>query len=526
MTEIKIEIVDDLEPETLEKIKKGIDNIMKRFFKEEFSLIFITGDDIYQYDYGIFITECKSLIFLKVENTLEDAGKRELGNMLKNMLQGHLYEKFQVEIFKKYYSLVFKPMDESSSIYEIESTTGSSKMNDTAEIITRQDLLESCRVCLEESLASGADPVPSLIKVAQKLKSKSFPEAIQSIYHWLIEEKDLTHLFKIKERSGIEPDFTREEMESAIEGFFSEGKLDKAIICGKFMDPGKKFAIDLIFSKLYDYLDDVTDEVFLHWVDDGYDNVPYFFIHYDLTNEQKSMIINKMLDMGLNKSLFNLLRVETDGIEPEVLDKLNNQTFSNQKCKKDLYYCLLKIEIVEDIDTVKRNMLENKINSIIRMFFKGDYILEYITGNFMYGYKHDIFIDECNSLFLMISPRGKSGVKRIGNKLGLHTTLNKFLKTQLDESFYVEVFRDPIYYMENKDLINRVSNGKLMKYEISIDFSRCEGCMDCQEWCVQECFDGPLDGKVVVKEDADCIGCGECVDNCPNAAIKIYENDN
>lgn len=64
-----------------------------------------------------------------------------------------------------------------------------------------------------------------------------------------------------------------------------------------------------------------------------------------------------------------------------------------------------------------------------------------------------------------------------------------------------------------------------MSYQINIDFDKCDGCGSCQEVCPQECYDDVVDGKTVVKDDAECIGCEACVSSCPNDAIEIIEED-
>lgn len=64
---------------------------------------------------------------------------------------------------------------------------------------------------------------------------------------------------------------------------------------------------------------------------------------------------------------------------------------------------------------------------------------------------------------------------------------------------------------------------KNMSYQIKIDFDKCDGDASCQEVCPQECYDDPVDGKIVVKDDAECIGCEACVSSCPNDAIEIIE---
>ena len=63
-----------------------------------------------------------------------------------------------------------------------------------------------------------------------------------------------------------------------------------------------------------------------------------------------------------------------------------------------------------------------------------------------------------------------------------------------------------------------------MVFHINVDFDKCDGDSACRDVCPQECYADPVDGKTVIKEDADCIGCEACVNSCPNSAITITED--
>lgn len=54
-----------------------------------------------------------------------------------------------------------------------------------------------------------------------------------------------------------------------------------------------------------------------------------------------------------------------------------------------------------------------------------------------------------------------------------------------------------------------------MAYSILSD--KCVGCGECMEACPQEAITKE-DDKCVINAD-DCAGCGICADSCPNEAI-------
>lgn len=52
----------------------------------------------------------------------------------------------------------------------------------------------------------------------------------------------------------------------------------------------------------------------------------------------------------------------------------------------------------------------------------------------------------------------------------------------------------------------------------------CVGCGICVDACPQDVLDVPAGVAEVVAEDA-CIGCGECVEECPMGAIPEIVED-
>jgi len=65
---------------------------------------------------------------------------------------------------------------------------------------------------------------------------------------------------------------------------------------------------------------------------------------------------------------------------------------------------------------------------------------------------------------------------------------------------------------------------KVMRKIIEIDEERCDGCGQC----VPDCAEGALkvvDGKVKVLADMYCDGLGACLESCPTDALKIIERE-
>ena len=56
------------------------------------------------------------------------------------------------------------------------------------------------------------------------------------------------------------------------------------------------------------------------------------------------------------------------------------------------------------------------------------------------------------------------------------------------------------------------------------DWSQCIGCGICVDACPQEVLEVPGGVAEVVNEDA-CIGCGECLEECPMGAITEIAED-
>ncbi len=56
-----------------------------------------------------------------------------------------------------------------------------------------------------------------------------------------------------------------------------------------------------------------------------------------------------------------------------------------------------------------------------------------------------------------------------------------------------------------------------------IDQKKCTKCKTCIETCPVNVFD-ESDGKIIVKNPDQCIGCRACEVQCPEDAIKVKDD--
>ena len=61
----------------------------------------------------------------------------------------------------------------------------------------------------------------------------------------------------------------------------------------------------------------------------------------------------------------------------------------------------------------------------------------------------------------------------------------------------------------------------MSEFKIIVNFDCCNGCGSCVDVCPSECYEDPVDGKVVIALPDDCIGCEACVSACPDECITI-----
>ncbi len=59
-------------------------------------------------------------------------------------------------------------------------------------------------------------------------------------------------------------------------------------------------------------------------------------------------------------------------------------------------------------------------------------------------------------------------------------------------------------------------------YKITIDLEKCLGCGECVDICPEEVFELQEEIIVAVNED-DCVGCENCVEVCEEDVITITE---
>lgn len=60
-------------------------------------------------------------------------------------------------------------------------------------------------------------------------------------------------------------------------------------------------------------------------------------------------------------------------------------------------------------------------------------------------------------------------------------------------------------------------------YQVTIDYDKCTGALECVDVCPSEVYDEGDDGKAVVARMEDCTGCDSCVASCPEEAITVTE---
>lgn len=58
---------------------------------------------------------------------------------------------------------------------------------------------------------------------------------------------------------------------------------------------------------------------------------------------------------------------------------------------------------------------------------------------------------------------------------------------------------------------------------IEIHYDECLGCGKCYTVCPMKVFD-TKDRKPIIKNEADCIHCSLCKNNCPEQAISIHHS--
>ena len=59
-------------------------------------------------------------------------------------------------------------------------------------------------------------------------------------------------------------------------------------------------------------------------------------------------------------------------------------------------------------------------------------------------------------------------------------------------------------------------------YKITIDAEKCIGCGECVDICPEEVYE-LQDGKSVAVNEEDCVGCESCIEVCEEDAITIEE---
>ena len=59
------------------------------------------------------------------------------------------------------------------------------------------------------------------------------------------------------------------------------------------------------------------------------------------------------------------------------------------------------------------------------------------------------------------------------------------------------------------------------KFKVTIDQRLCKACGICVEFCPKKALGLDKNGKAIVKQEKECIGCGNCEIRCPDFAITV-----
>jgi NAD-dependent dihydropyrimidine dehydrogenase PreA subunit len=59
-------------------------------------------------------------------------------------------------------------------------------------------------------------------------------------------------------------------------------------------------------------------------------------------------------------------------------------------------------------------------------------------------------------------------------------------------------------------------------YEISVDADKCIGCGECVDICPEEVYE-LLEEKAVPVNGEECVGCESCIEVCEQEAITLIE---
>jgi NAD-dependent dihydropyrimidine dehydrogenase PreA subunit len=60
-------------------------------------------------------------------------------------------------------------------------------------------------------------------------------------------------------------------------------------------------------------------------------------------------------------------------------------------------------------------------------------------------------------------------------------------------------------------------------FQVSVDSKKCIGCGECIDICPEDVFELQDDISVAVRAE-DCVGCESCVEVCEEEAVSVTEN--
>ena len=68
-------------------------------------------------------------------------------------------------------------------------------------------------------------------------------------------------------------------------------------------------------------------------------------------------------------------------------------------------------------------------------------------------------------------------------------------------------------------------NYELPAYEIVRNEARCIGCRLCEEQCANEVHSFDQEHHLMMSDEMKCVNCQRCVAVCPTRALKIVKNN-
>jgi NAD-dependent dihydropyrimidine dehydrogenase PreA subunit len=75
---------------------------------------------------------------------------------------------------------------------------------------------------------------------------------------------------------------------------------------------------------------------------------------------------------------------------------------------------------------------------------------------------------------------------------------------------------------ESTQFTKQIKEEKKMSFHVEVDSEKCIGCGECVDICPEDVYELQDEKSVPVNEE-DCVGCESCVEVCEQDAITITE---